>query len=95
MSQIFRVAVHYDNDNGFIEYDASTRQVKVQLADAGKRREAEAFFQSKQILRAAQHTLMDFIEQPGMPTDSLDNFKLALGHLWQATEVHVDWSRPV
>ena len=29
------------------------------------------------------------------PLESLGNLKLALTRLWEATEVQVDWSRPV
>ena len=39
--------------------------------------------------------LTEFEEVSGMPNDSLDMFKLALGKIWEATTVYIDWSRPV
>lgn len=95
MGEVYRVAIHHDNDCGYIEYDIETRLAKVVLTDAAKRRAVEAFLQSKQALREAQGTLRDFRDLTAVPTESLAALKLALTQLWQQTGVFVDWSRPV
>ena len=95
MSQVFRVAVQYDNDNGYIEYDQAAKTVTVQLANQDKCREAAAYLSSPQTLRAQGQTLLDFEEWQAVPTDDLKSFQTALGNLWVKTGVHVDWSRPV
>ena len=38
---------------------------------------------------------MDFTEETIEPWSSKENFQLALTRLWENTDVHVDWSRPV
>lgn len=94
MSHVFRVAVQYDNDNGYIEYDEEAKTVAVHLADQGKCREAIAYLSSVQTLRTQGQTLLDFQEWQAEPTESLKSFQTALGNLWVKTGVHVDWSRP-
>lgn len=94
MAEVFRVAIHHDDDCGYIEYDADTRQVKVVLDDVAKRSEIEAFLSKKQLIREAE-TLLDFKEATVLPTDSVGTLKAVLAQLWQNTDVFVDWSRPV
>lgn len=95
MGEIYRVAIHYDNDCGYIEYDIDTKKVKVMLADAVTRKTVEAFLHSEHLLREAQRTLLDFREKTAVPTESLAALKLSLTGLWRQTGVLVDWSRPV
>lgn len=95
MNDLFQVAIHYDRDNGFIEYDCVSKQIKVQLEDEAKRREVEAYLSTTQIIRAAQHTLVDFTEWQAVPNEDVRTLQLALARLWETTGVHVDWSRPV
>ena len=95
MSEVFRVAVHYENDNGFIEYDPVAKTVNIQLVTEEKCREAAAYFSTKQTLRKAHDSLVDFREWQAVPTDDLESFQAAIGHLWVNTGIHVDWSRPV
>lgn len=95
MSNLFQVAIHYDSDNGFIEYDCDSKQIKVQLEDAAKRREVEDYLSTPQVIRAAQHTLVDFTEWRAVPNADVRTLQLALARLWVTTGVHVDWSRPV
>lgn len=95
MNEVFKVAIHYNNDNGSIEYDCSSKQIKVNLEDEVKRHEVEAYLSTTQIVRAAQHTLVDFIEWKAKPNEDVRTLQLVLAHLWEQTEVHVDWSRPV
>lgn len=95
MGEKYRVAIHHDNDCGYIEYDLETKKVQVILADAVARKAVEGFLQSEQLLREAQRTLRDFQERTALPTESLASLKLSLTSLWQQTGVYVDWSRPV
>ena len=39
--------------------------------------------------------LRDFSKEMIDPTADVESFKTALTRLWEATDVHVDWSRPV
>lgn len=94
MAEVFRVAIHHDDDCGYIEYDSDTRKLKVVLDDPAKRGEIEAFLSKAQIIREAQ-TLLEFKEATVLPTDSVGTLKAVLGQLWQNTDVFVDWSRPV
>jgi hypothetical protein len=94
MGELFRVAIHHDNDCGYIEYDPNLKQIKVVLDDAAKRGEVEAYLSRKHLIRVAR-TLRDFTESSGFPAESLGSLKAVLNHLWQHTGVFVDWSRPV
>jgi hypothetical protein len=95
MGEIFRVAIHHDDDCGYIEYDPATRKINVVLGDAVKRGEVEAFLSKKHVMRIAQQTLLEFKESTGFAADSLANLQIILTHLWEQTGVFVDWSRPV
>ncbi|MDR3588450.1 MAG: hypothetical protein P4N41_02160 [Negativicutes bacterium] len=94
MGELFQVAIHHDNDCGYIEYDPDARQIKVILDDAAKRGEVEAYLGRKHLIRVATD-LCEFSESTGFPAESLANLKLVLAHLWRHTGVFVDWSRPV
>ncbi len=94
MNQLYRVAIQYRNDNGFIEYDPVSKQLSIILEDAAKRCEVEQFLSKEQEINSPQHTIEDFTRKVLKPTASLENLKLALTGLWQKTGVHVDWSRP-
>lgn len=95
MANLYRVAVHYGNDNGFVEYNLETKDIRVELANEAKRRAAEEFLSNEHIIAVADKDIRDFKEQRVIPAQDVDSFKLALTRLWEATEVHVDWSRPV
>lgn len=95
MSEVFRVAVHYENDNGFIEYDPVAKTATIKLETPEKSHEATVYFSTKQTLRKAEQSLVDFREWQAVPIDDLESFQAALGHLWVTTGIHVDWSRPV
>ncbi|HMM23063.1 MAG TPA: hypothetical protein PKA10_20330 [Selenomonadales bacterium] len=95
MDQIFRVAIHHDNDCGYIEYNPVTKKVKVALENLTKRDAIAAFLNSPQVIPAAGSTLRDFKSLSFVPIENLTALKLALTHLWRHTGVLVDWSRPV
>lgn len=95
MEQLYRVAVHYKNDNGFIEYDPASRKLNVLLQEEATRNEVEKFLTTEHWINAPQNTIKDFARRLVCPVESLSNLKLGLTRLWQNTGVHVDWSRPV
>ncbi|MEG6584266.1 hypothetical protein [Dendrosporobacter sp. 1207_IL3150] len=95
MGQLFRVAVQYKNDNGFIEYDTDTKEINVILKDESKRSEVEKYLTTEHVINAPQNTLLDFKKCLITPVNNVEDLKLALTRLWQTTGVHVDWSRPV
>jgi len=95
MADLYRVAIHYLNDYGYIEYDPDTKKVIVNLANEAKRKEVESYLATEHVFRVAHDTLLDFVELRTVPTESLENLKQCLTRLWEATEVLVDWSRPI
>lgn len=95
MTEMFRVAIHFRNDNGYIEYDPNTKQIKVLLADEGKRQEVEKYLAAEHFIRSANKTLVDFQPAKTIPYENVEQLKLALTRLWENTGVLVDWSRPV
>ena len=95
MADKFSVAIQYHGENGYIEYDAESRQAHVVLGDAAGREAAEKYLAEKHEIRVPHKTLRDFTVEQVEPLADLDSFKLALTRLWNTTEVHVDWSRPV
>lgn len=92
---IFRVAIHYGDAVGTIEYDDVRHDFCVHLADAEKRREVEEFLCAKHVFNIARKTLRDFQACEFFPVESVDKFKIALTEVWKNTGVFVDWSRPV
>lgn len=95
MADLFRVAVHYGNDNGYIEYDSVNKKVNVALVDESKRREAEEFLTRTHVIGVPQSNIRDFKDETVEPLKDIESFKLVLTRLWENTGVHVDWSRPV
>ena len=95
MEQFFRVAIHYDNDLGYIEYGETSRKIKVVLNNSAKKTEVENFLGKRQVIRVTQNGLRDFVESTVQPAESLAALKYVLTNLWKNTEVYVDWSRPV
>ena len=91
----YSVAVSYGNDLGWIEYDDSAKKILVHLANEEGKKKAEDFLSQKLTLKVPHETLMDFTEETIDPAASRRNFELALSRLWEKTQVHVDWSRPV
>lgn len=94
MADLYRVAIHYGNDNGFIEYDPSSKAVKVDLANEAKRRDIEAYLAKEHTISVAQSNILEFKDEKVVPTQDVASFKTALTRMWGAIEVYVDWSRP-
>ena len=91
----FSVAISYKGSLGWVEYDEATREVKVNLGDEEGKRLAEKFLTTTHEIKIPHETLLDFTAESIDPNLSAENLKIVLTRLWEATGVHVDWSRPV
>ena len=89
------VAVSYGDDLGYIEYDETKKVINVTLANEEGKKKAETFLNEIHKIAIPHETLLDFTEENINPAADVESFKLALTRLWEATGVHVDWSRPV
>jgi len=95
MEELFRVTIHFNKDYGYIEYNPTTKAIKVVLDNPVKRELVEKYLATKHFINRSQQGLRDFIKVEVVPTESLDMLKLALTRLWEQTGVLVDWSHPV
>ncbi|MBP2651492.1 MAG: hypothetical protein H6Q74_2317 [Firmicutes bacterium] len=95
MEKKFRVAIHHEDDSGYIEYDQATQKVVVVIENQAKKQAIENFLGKEHILRWPKDTIYDFKEVRFQPTTDLESFKIVLTKLWENTQVLVDWSRPV
>lgn len=91
----FSVAISYRGSLGWVEYDEATRKVIVNLGDADGKARAEKFLTTTHEIKIPHETLLDFTAETIDPTANVDSLKIVLTRLWEATGVHVDWSRPV
>lgn len=91
----YRVAIQYGNKLGYLAYDESTKEIEVVLDDAQAKAAAEAFLAEEHKVMLPFDSLRDFREVKILAKDSLKSFQTAITRLWEATGVHVDWSRPV
>ena len=95
MEHTYSVAVSYGKDVGWISYDEDAKKAEVHLANEEGRKKAEDFLRQPLTLDVPHETLMDFTQETIDPQRDRASFELALTRLWEATQVHVDWSRPV
>lgn len=95
MDKIYSVAVSCRGANGWVEYDTEAKTVKVFLDDEKAVKDAEKFLSEKHDINIPHETLRDFTTETIDPLESVEKFQIVLTRLWEATEVHVDWSRPV
>ncbi|MCR5176552.1 MAG: hypothetical protein K6C05_06820 [Anaerovibrio sp.] len=95
MDKIYSVAVSCRGANGWVEFDTEAKTVKVFLDDAKAVADAEKFLTEKHQIKIPQESLLDFIEETIDPLADVESFQTVLTRLWENTEVHVDWSRPV
>ena len=92
---IYSVAVSCRDSIGWVEYDIENKTVKVCLDDAKAVEDAEKFLTTEHEIRVPHETLRDFSPVKVNPLADVESFQLALTRLWESTDVHVDWSRPV
>lgn len=91
----YSVAVSFKNALGYIEYDDQNKTASVVLDNEEGRALAEKFLHTIHEILIPHETLLDFTRESIDPLASVENFKVALTKLWEATGIHVDWSRPV
>lgn len=91
----FSVAISFKGSLGWVEYDEESRKVIVTLGDDEGKTLAEKFLTTPHKIKIPHETLLDFTEEDIDPNLSAENLKIVLTRLWEATGVHVDWSRPV
>ena len=91
----FEVAISYQEDLGYIEYDATAKKASVVLANEEGRHLTEEYLATPRAINIPHETLMDFTEETIDPLADVESLKTALTRLWNHTGVHVDWSRPV
>ena len=95
MNNFFKVAIHYENQCGFVEYEPEAKNVRVILDHEEKRREIEQYLASDHHIRTVGQRLLDFSDTLVHPSENVDSLKTALTRMWEETGVLVDWSRPV
>lgn len=95
MKENFSVAISYGENLGYVEYDEAQSKVIVVLGDEDGRRKAEDFLSTIHEIKIPHETLLDFTAEKINPQANVESLKIALTRLWEATGVHVDWSRPV
>ena len=93
--KIYSVAVSCRGVNGWVEYDTEAKTVKVFLDDEKAVADAEKFLSEKHKINIPQDSLLDFVEKEIDPLADVESFQTVLTRLWENTDVHVDWSRPV
>ncbi len=91
----FSVAISYGDNLGYVEYDSATKKVNVVLGDEEGKQRAEKFLTAIHEIKIPHETLLDFTTEKIDPRADVESLKITLTRLWEATGVHVDWSRPV
>ncbi len=99
VTEHFRVAIHYseenNDDNGYIDYDPATKKITVSLNKPENRRLVEEYLAQPQVIWQQQHNLLDLRPTKTVAAEDVEQLKLVLGKMWEATGVMVDWSRPI
>ncbi len=95
MENIYSVAISCHSDLGYMEYDEKAKTVNIVLANEIAKQKVDEFLHSELTLQVPHETLHDFTTITINPLDDVETFQLALTRLWETTNVHVDWSRPV
>lgn len=95
MKENFSVAISYKDNLGYVEYDSAAKKVHVVLGDDDGKRKAEDFLSTVHKIAVPHETLLDFTEEEINPAADELSLQIALTRMWEATGVHVDWSRPV
>ena len=95
MENTYSVAISFGDDLGYVEYDVENKTAQVVLANDEGKQKTEDFLKAVHEIEIPHNTLLDFTVEKINPLESVKNFQLVLTRLWEATGVHVDWSRPV
>lgn len=95
MENKFSVAISYNNALGYVDYDGEKKTIEVTLGDEEGKRLTEEFLSKSHEINVPQDTIREFKLETIIPNEDLKSFQLVMTRLWEATGVHVDWSRPV
>ena len=95
MEKNFSVAISYKENLGYVEYDAAEKKINVIWGDEEGKQKAENFLSQVHTIAVPHETLLDFTEEKINPHENVESLQIVLTRLWEATGVHVDWSRPV
>lgn len=95
LQNAYRVAVHYNEVLGYVEYREDERAATVVLDDVSKKAETEVYLAQARQIRVPKESLLEFETRTIQPLRSLEEFKLAMTRIWGEIGLHVDWSRPV
>ncbi len=95
MPENFSAAISYNGSLGYVEYDEKAHKVNVVLGDDEGKKKAEDFLSKVHRISVPHETLLDFTAENFNAADGADSLKIVLTRMWEATGVHVDWSRPV
>lgn len=95
MAATYSVAISYGRDLGWIDYDAEAKEAEVHLANEKGKTLVEDYLGRTHAISVPHETLMDFTHEEFDPLADEASLKTALTRLWGATQVQVDWSRPV
>ena len=105
MENNYSVAISCHSDLGYIEYTADTKSANIVLANEVAKQKVEEFLNTPLTLQVPHETLHELtgdkkvvnitFADAVVDPDDVETLQLALTRLWEATDVHVDWSRPV
>ena len=95
MANTFSVAISYEKALGWIDFDAASHKATVNLDNAEGKKLVEDYLSTTHKINVPHKTLMDFTEELVNPLADIESFQTAITRLWNETQVHVDWSRPV
>lgn len=95
MENKYSVAISCHSDLGYLEYDENTKMANIVLANEEAKKRVDDFLHTDLTIQIPHETLHDFTTVTIKPLENVDSLELALTRLWETTEVHVDWSRPV
>lgn len=90
----FSVAISHINDLGYLEYEPETKTVEVVFADDQYKQKVLDYLHTPVTLQLADDE-NNFTKVTIEPLASVEDLENALSRMWAATDVHVDWSRPV
>lgn len=95
MAENYSVAISYNGALGWVELDEAAHAITVSLDEPEGKKLTEDYLAAAHTIRVPGETLLDFRAEEITAADSRRSFELAMTRLWEATNVHVDWSRPV
>lgn len=95
MESIFSVAISCHNTLGYIEYNKIAKTANIVIDKIDLKNKIEEYLKTTMKILVPNLPAGDFIEKEINPLNSLEEFQLSLTRMWDATSIHVDWSRPV